>query len=209
MSRKRDRTSGNGLLPLMEARIWKDGKTITYRYHPAGQKPVSLGQNKEDAIRRVLDMNGASDGHGTLLWVWESYIKSKRWNGYAESTKIDYESSWRQINQRLGHMHVASITTPIVARYIHVEREDAPKRANTEKALLSRLFGHAIRLELCSTNPTIGVEPHQREPRDVLPDTDALARFLGWLKKQTPQRQIIGMMAEYCSLAGSRRVHGC
>lgn len=205
MPRQRDRNSGMGLLPLMEARPWKDGKTITYRYRPIGQKPINLGQDKDEAIRRVLDMNGASETYGTLLWAWEDYQQSRRWQALAPTTKADYESAWRQINARLGHMHVSAITTPIISRYVHVEREDAPKRANTEKALLSRLFGHAIKKGVCSINPTIGVEPHQLEPRTTLPDSGVLARFLDWLGKQSPQRQIIGMMASFCSLAGSRR----
>ena len=33
-----------GLLPRMEARIWSNGKTVTYRYKPAdGSKPINLG----------------------------------------------------------------------------------------------------------------------------------------------------------------------
>jgi len=33
-----------------------------------------------------------------------------------------------------------------------------------------------------------------------------LGAFLGWIAKQTPQRRIIGLAAEYMSLSGSRRV---
>jgi len=58
MSRARDRKSAKGLLPRMEAMVWKDGKTVTFRYHPVGRKPISLGTDKDAAIRQVLDMNG-------------------------------------------------------------------------------------------------------------------------------------------------------
>lgn len=42
MRRRRERASGFGLLPRMEARPRKDGK-VTYRYPPVGGKPVNLG----------------------------------------------------------------------------------------------------------------------------------------------------------------------
>lgn len=45
MNRPRDRASAVGLLPRMEARPWRDGKTVTYRYHPVGAAPINLGTN--------------------------------------------------------------------------------------------------------------------------------------------------------------------
>lgn len=210
MPRPRDRRSANGLLPLMEARPWKDGKTVTYRYHPAGGKPINLGTDKRAAIQRVLDLTGQNDATGTLRWVWERFTDEKhpapRWAKLADGTRADYTLAWRQIEARLGDMQISAITSPIVARYVHVERAKSPRRADIEKALLSRLFGHGIKLGVCEVNATIGVEPHGSEPRTEAPDTSVLARFLAWLAEQTPQRRIIGMAAEYASLAGSRKV---
>lgn len=103
-------------------------------------------------------------------------------------------------------MQASAIDSTMVARYVHIERADTPKRANTEKALLSNLFGHGIKLGVCNVNATIGVEPHQLEPRTEAPDMALLGRFLGWLDQQTPQRRIVGMAAKYCSLAGNRKV---
>jgi len=210
MSRRRDRASATGLLPLMEARPWKDGKTVTYRYHPAGRSPVSLGTDKNTAIRKVLDMNGTSEGFGTLRWVWASFTDvdrpSPKWAKLTDGTKADYRLAWKQIDARLGHMNIAAIDSTVVARYVHVERSDSPRRANIEKSLLSRLFGHGIKLGVCQVNATIGVEPHDSEPRTEAPEAELLAKFLGWLDRQTPQRRIIGFAAEYASLAGNRRV---
>ena len=56
MGRKRDRASGFGLLPRMEARPHKGSDKVTYRYHPMGGKPINLGQDKRAAIQKVLDM---------------------------------------------------------------------------------------------------------------------------------------------------------
>lgn len=210
MSRRRERVSAAGLLPLMEARPWKDGRTVTYRYHPAGRKPVNLGIDRSDAIRKVLDMNGTTDGFGTLRWVWQDFSDSERpspkWARLADGTKADYRLAWKQIDARLGHMHLAAIDSTIVARYVHVERINAPRRANIEKSLLSRLFGHGIKLGVCQVNSTIGVEPHDSEARTEAPDAALLGRFLAWLDHQTPQRRVIGLAAEYASLAGNRRV---
>ncbi len=55
-------------------------------------------------------------------------------------------------------------------------------------------------------NATIGVEPHGSEARTMAVDPQVLGRYLAWLELQTPQRRIIGMAAEYASLAGNRKV---
>lgn len=55
MPRRRDRKSAAGLLPLMEARPWADGVTVTYRYHPIGGRPINLGQDRDAAIRALPD----------------------------------------------------------------------------------------------------------------------------------------------------------
>lgn len=193
----------------MEARPWKDGKTITYRYHPIGGKPINLGTDRRAALQRVLDMTGQADDTGTLRWVWERFTDpakpAPRWAKLADGTRADYTTAWKQIDAILGDMQISAITAPIVARYVHIERAGSPRRADIEKALLSRLFGHGIKLGVCEVNATIGVEPHGSEPRTEAPDPEVLSRFLAWIGR-TPQRRIIAMAAEYASLAGSRRV---
>lgn len=209
MGRPRDRKSSEGLLPRMEARPLKGGG-FSYRYHPIGGKPIPLGRDRVAACKKVLDLTGGTVHHGTLKWVWEKFTDEEkpapRWKKLAESSKTDYRAAWKQIEKTFGKMQAAHITSNMVAHYVHVERADAEKRANTEKALLSNLFGHGIKLGVCQINATIGVEPHQLEPRTVAPKQELLAKFLAWLGKQTPQRRIVGMAAEYASLAGNRKV---
>jgi integrase len=206
---RKDRESAKGLLPLMEARPWADGKTITYRYHPIQAKPINLGTDRLAAIRKVLDLLGNNEDQGTLKWVWERYTDpeapSPRWKKLVDSTKADYRQAWKEIEKTFGKMPANRIDSTMVARYVHVERASAPKRANTEKALLSNLFGHGIKLGVCTVNATIGVEPHQLEARTEAPQDALLAKFLTWLTEQTPQRRIVGMAAEYASLAGNRK----
>lgn len=210
MGRPRTSAAGKGLLDRMQARVWSDGKTVSYRYHPVNGKPIALGTDRLAAIRKVLDLLGNTEHLGTLKWVWEKYTDeekpSPRWKKLVDGTKDDYRQAWKQIDKTFGKMHISHIDSTMVAQYVHVERAESPKRANTEKALLSNLFGHGIKLGVCTVNSTIGVEPHQLEPRTEAPASELLAKYLGWLMTQTPQRRIIGMAAEYASLAGNRKI---
>lgn len=204
MGRKRERESSLGLLPRMEA---IPGKRATlYRYHPVGGKPVNLGHDRLEAIRKVLDMLGQAPGMGTLRWVWEKYNESARFKRLADDTQSDYEQCWKAIEAVLGDMQIRDIAAPVVARYVRVERAGAASRANKEKALLSNLFSHGIDLGVCAENPAKHVRPNEQEARTKAPDPDMLARFLEWVAEQTPQRRIVGMAAEYASLAGNRKV---
>jgi integrase len=210
VARTRDRDSAKGLLNRMEARVWANGKTVTYRYHTKQGKVINLGQDRLAACRKVLDLLGQREDHGSLNYVWESYTSEEkpapRWKKLSENTKDDYRQAWKQIQKVFGEMKISQIDSPMVAQYVHIERAASPKRANTEKALLSNLFGHGILLGLCTINATIGVQPHELQARSVAPDPKVLAGFLQWLDKQTPQRRIIGMAAEYASLAGNRQI---
>jgi integrase len=163
-------------------------------------------------LRRVIDMLGQGDGHGTLRWVWEhftgaeSHTPSPKWSKLTDGSRADYTLAWKQINARMGGAHIAALTSPVIAQYVHIERAGSPRRADIEKSLLSRLFGHAIKLGVCDFNGTIGVEPHGSEARTEAPDVAVLAKFLEWVGQQSPQRRIVGLAAEYASLAGNRQI---
>lgn len=204
MARTRERESGMGLLPRMEAIV---GKTVTsYRYHPVQGKPIGLGRDRAAAIRRVLDLEGRAPGTGTLRWVWEKYRANKRFLKLAQATRDDYEQCWLAIGPILGGMRMPDITAPVIARYVRVEREDAPSRANHEKALLSNLCAMGIDLGACETNPAKHVRPNDTESHTEAPAPALLAGFLAWVARQTPQRRLIGLAARYASLGGSRKV---
>jgi hypothetical protein len=115
MSRPRDRASAAGLLPLMEARPWRDGKTVTYRYHPAGGKPVNLGTDRTEALRRVLEMNGQADDTGTIRRLWEQYKRSPSWQALKERTRSDYENYSGPLLNVFGDVHAASVSAPDIA----------------------------------------------------------------------------------------------
>lgn len=206
MARTRDRISNRGLLPRMEAIKLKKG--TLYRYHPLGSKPISLGHDKTAAIRAVLDLLGHNPDAGTLRHLWRQFKQhSPRWRKYAPSTQADYTEAWAQIDPRLGHMRLVDIDTPIIAHYVHKERAASPKRANTEKALLSVLFDYAITIGDAVSNPAKNVPLHALETRRQLPDMHAVNTFICWLYTSPhQQRHVIAAMAEFAALAGNRRI---
>ena len=203
MGRRRERLSGMGLLPRMEAIV---RKTFTsYRYHPLQGKPIPLGRDRQSAIRQVLDLEGKSPDAGTLRWVWDKYRVSPRFVRLAPATQSDYAQCWDEIEPVLGKCQIASLRSTDIARYMRVERAAAPSRANHEKALLSDLFFHGIDLGLCADNPARLVRPNVEEPRTQAPEPALLAAFVAWAMQQTPQRRIVTLAARYASLGGSRK----
>lgn len=206
MGRKRDRASGFGLLPRMEARPWSDGKTISYRYHPMGGKPIPLGTDRRAAIQKVLDINGAGDNPGTVDELWRAYQTMPQWKRLSERTKSDYEVYSIKLLDVMGKVPARLIRPADIARYLRVERTDAPVRANREIALLSNLMNVAVERGDIDANPCKQVKRNQERPRTEAPEPDELAKFIDWLQVQSKQRRVIALMAEFASLVGSRRI---
>lgn len=206
MGRRRDRASGFGLLPRMEARPWKDGRTVTYRYHPVGAKPVDLGQDRRAAIQKVLDMLGTGDDSGTVAELWRTYQTMPQWHRLSDRTKADYAEYSVHLLRVMGKVSARIIRPADVARYLRKERAEAPIRANREVALLSNLLRVAVERGDIDVNPCKQVSRNREAPRTEAPEPAELARFLDWLGVQTPQRRVIALMAEFAAMAGSRRV---
>jgi integrase len=202
----RDRVTAAGLLPRMEARPWKDGKTVSYRYHPVGGTPVKLGTDKLAAIQQVLDMSGRSGDAGTFAELWRLYKVSPEWLKLAEATRTDYEQCWKQLEPRFAAAAPARVRPTDVNRYLRVERVDAPVRANREMALLSNLFNLGISRGDLDTNPCRQVRRNTETPRSEAPETDQLKAFVDWLTQQGGQRKVTAQMAEFVAYGGSRRV---
>jgi integrase len=207
MNRPKDRASSAGLLPRMEARPWADGVTVTYRYHPVGKKPMNLGTDRAEALRKVLEMNGQADDRGTIARLWEHYKESPKWKTLRERTQSDFEAYSKPLLAVFGGVHASAITAPDVARYLSVEREGAPVRANREVSLLGNLIALAIRRGEALANPCRGgqVERNPERPRAAAPqrsDIDALVKFA---EAKGGQWRVITMAAEFSALAGSRQ----
>lgn len=206
MSRTRDRASATGLLPLMEARPWKDGRTVTYRYHPLGGKPIPLGTDRDEAIRKVLELNRRAPDSGTLAEMWRLYKKSPDWAALAPGTQVDYELCWTQLEPRFGAMQPRAITALHCRRYLRVERAGSPIRANREMALLSNLLNVAIDNGDVEINVCRHVRRNKERPRNMAPERETLQRFIGWAVARGGQAAILAGMAEFAARSGNRRV---
>lgn len=193
----------DGLLPRMEARKTKKG--FTYRYHPLGGKPINLGSDKLAAVRKVLDLTGQGENIGTIARLWEQYRESVYWRKLADSTKKDYDQCAGPLLKTFGTTRASDIQAPHVARYLRIERAEAPVRANREMALLSNLIGLAIERGEATHNPCREVRRNEEQPRSEAPDVEDFNGFRAWVAWEPPQRRMIGMAAEYAAYAGNRK----
>ena len=122
----RDRQSALGLLPRMEARPWADGKTVSYRYHPVGGKPLNLGSDKQAAIQKVLDLNRSGDDRGTVNELWRLYQASPEWKTLAESSRVFYTDCSVQLLKIMNGAHATLIRPADVNKYLRVARAAPP-----------------------------------------------------------------------------------
>ena len=204
MTRPRDRTSAEGLLPRMEARPGKN--FTTYRYHPVGAKPINLGRDLGAALQQVLDLNGQSGDKGTIAGLWRLYQDTAAWRELAQGTRDDYTQCSTELLKVFGKTSPGAIKPTHIARYLRVERAKAPIRANREVALLSNLLNLAIERGELDANPCKQVRRNKERPRKKPPAADTLATFLAWAWAKKGQAQILAGMAEFASLAGNRGV---
>ncbi len=203
----------------MEARPWRDGKTVSYRYHPVGGKPIALGTNKISAIQKVLDLNRRSGDDGTFLHLWRLYQATPDFQALAESTQRFYRECWGRppgskdasdkgsgLARVFAHGTVVAVRAQDVARYLRVERADAPTTANREVALLSNLFNLAIERGEVEHNPCRQVRRNKERPSTELVERQDLAPFVEWALTQGPTAVVLASMAEFAALSGNRRI---
>lgn len=203
MTRPRDRQSNTGLLPRMEA---IPGKRATlYRYHPVGGKPISLGHDLQAAIQAVLDMNRRAPDQGTVGQLWRLYEQSPAFTGLAEGTRRLYRECWTQLAKVFEHGVAAQIRPADVARYLRVERAEAPVVANREVAVLSNLLNLAVERGELDRNPCKEVRRNKETPRTRLVESEELENFVAWALQQGKSAVVLVSMAQFAALTGNRR----
>lgn len=203
--RQRDRHSGLGLLPRMQARPRADGLT-TYRFKPINGPWINLGTDKTEAIKRALELNNESPDRGTINHLWALYQDSADWKALSDASRTDYTQSSKQLLKRFGMAAPADITPQVCARYLRVERSTASVRANREMALLSNLMNVAVERGDLLANPCKQVRRNKERPRKTAPEPATLVAFLEWARKRPGQAQVLAGMAEFAALAGNRRI---
>lgn len=203
--RQRDRQSASGLLPRMETRPRKDGLT-TYRYHTVAGKAINLGTDKLAAVRQVLDLLGRAPDEGTVNSLWRLYQASPAWARLKDDTRRDYTQCARPLLAVFGDMPAAQIRPADIARYLRIERAEAPVRANRENSLLSNLLNLAIERGEMDANPCKQVRRNREMPRRVEPEAGQIQALVEFAFKKGGQWPIIVMAAEFASLAGPRQI---
>lgn len=189
----------------MEARVWSDGVTMTYRYLPLGGKWVGLGTDRATALRKVLDMNGDSSDRNTIAELWRLYCESREWRDLAGATQADYLQCSKHVLKTFGAAAPGAIRPQDLARYLRQERSAAPIRANREIALLANLLNLAVERGDIATNPCKQVRRNKEHPRVEAPEVSTLAAFLAWARARPGQAQVLAGMAEFAALTGNRR----
>lgn len=203
--RHRDRHSGLGLLPRMQARPRSDGLT-TYRYKPINGAWVNLGTDKAEAIKKALELNNESPDRGTINHLWALYQLTDDWKALSDASRTDYTQSSKQLLKRFGLASPLDVNPQVCARYLRVERAASPVRANREMALLSNLMNVAVERGDLTANPCKQVRRNKERPRKTAPEPQTLVDFLEWARKRPGQAQVLAGMAEFAALAGNRRI---
>lgn len=206
MTRPRDRRSAAGLLPRMEARPWRDGRTVTYRYHPMGGAPINLGTDRAAAIRRVVDMLGGPAA-GTIRSLWDGYRESPAWAALRERTQRDYLAYSVPLLKVFGGVHAADIVGADIARYLRIERAQAPVRANREISLLGTLIGIAIERGEAAANPCRGglVRRNREVARQTLPQQAQIEALEAHAATLGGRWRVVVLAARFAALTGSRQ----
>ena len=203
MGRRRERLSGMGLLPRMEAIV---GKTVTsYRYHPVQGKPIPLGRDRQEAIRRVLDLEGKAPDAGSLRWVWDKYRVSPRFvrlapppGGLRAVLGRDRPDSgqvpdWLVAVDRHRPLHARGACRGPVA--------GQPREGASVESVLPRHRSGPVHRQ---PGPAGSAErrgaAHGGAPAGAAGDI----RRVGYAAD--PQRRIVALAARYASLGGSRKV---
>ena len=189
----------------MEARPWKDGATVTYRYLTISGQWMNLGTDKQAALRNVLDLNGDNSDRGSISELWCIYQESHEWADLSSASQVDYRQCWKQLEKRFATAPASAITPSVMARYLRKERASAPVRANRESALMSNLMNVAVERGDILANPCKQVRRNKERPRPEEPTADTLIALLEWAQKRPGQAQTLAGAAEFAALTGKRQ----
>lgn len=204
MIARRTKNKQLGLLPRMDARKRVKGG-YTYRYLTYDRKYINLGHDRAEAILTVLEMERRAPTTGTVQEMVETYLQSTTFYEKGKRTQEDYLRHSKQILRVFGEMQVDDVTPPHIARYLRMERKEAPVQANREIAFLSSCFQEGIEQGLALKNPCREVRRNTERPRSRLPESDEIKSFMKIAKARGAGSELIGCMAKFAALTGRRR----
>lgn len=204
MTARRTKNKHLGLLPRMDARKRAKGG-YTYRYLTYDRKYINLGHDRNEAIRKVLEMERRAPTTGTVQELVTTYLESATFAELSKRTQDDYLRHSKEVLRVFGTVQVDDITPQHIARYLRKERKDAPVQANREMAFFSSCFQEGIEQGLADTNPCREVRRNTERPRSRLPTDEEIESFLGIAKRRGAGSELIGFMGQFAALTGRRR----
>jgi integrase len=205
MIAKRTKNLKLGLLPRMDARPRKGGGW-TFRYYGYDRRYINLGHDRGEAIRKVLEMERRAPDTGTVAELVREYLASADFKGLGDRTQADYLAYSKHIIKVFGTVQVTDMQPPHIARYLRIERSEAPVQANREIAFLGSCFQFGIENGLALVNPCRQVRRNKERPRSRCPSWEEIASFARTAKDKGPSSHVIGIMAKFIALTGRRRV---
>lgn len=193
-----------GLLPRMDARPRAKGG-FTYRYLTHDRRYINLGHDRAEAIQKVLEMEQRAPTTGTVEEMVRAYLQSTTFEQLGERTKQDYLRYSKNILQIFGRMQAMEVKPPHIARYLRIERKDAPVQANREIAFFASCFQEGIEQGLVELNPCRQVRRNKEKPRNRLPLSAEIDSFLEVAKRRGAGSELIGIMGRFTAITGRRR----
>lgn len=204
MTAQRTTNKRLGLLPRMDARKRASGG-YTYRYLTYDRRYINLGQDRAQAIQKVLEMEQRAPTTGTVEELVRVYLQSTTFEQLGKRTREDYLRYSQRILSVFGRMPASDIRAPHIARYLRVERKDAPVQANREIAFFASCFQEGIEQGMVEANPCRQVKRNKEKPRNRLPTAADIESFLAVAKRRGAGSELIGIMGRFTALTGRRR----
>jgi integrase len=139
-----------------------------FRYIPRDGKPVSLGREYGEAMRKWATIVQPATEVGTVSVLIDWYLV----NVAPKKAPRTYQGNLKEaeyLKKGLGHIPYTQLKPHHVAQYRDTRGEEAPVRANREKALLSHVFTKAMEKGMVDFNPCKGIKrnPEKRRERMI------------------------------------------
>lgn len=139
-----------------------------FRYVPLGEKPISLGRDYSEAMRKWASIVQPAGELGTVSALIDWYLV----NVAPKKAPRTYQDNLKEaeyLKKGLGHIPYVHLKPHHVAQYRDTRGQDAPVRANREKALLSHVYTKAMERGMVNFNPCRGVKrnPEKRRERMI------------------------------------------
>lgn len=139
-----------------------------FRYMPRDGKPVSLGREYGEAMRKWAAIVQPATEVGTVSSLLDWYLV----NVAPKKAPRTYQDNLKEaeyLKKGLGHIPYTQLKPHHVAQYRDTRGEVALVRANREKALLSHCYTKAMEQGMVDFNPCKGIKrnPEKRRERMI------------------------------------------